>query len=256
MKNSLTFLIIALVLAGTASALNFFWYKNNVPKTTAFAVFNRTIKKGEPIKAEVLVSLPVLSSNGNLVTNLRQHYLLYSDRNIIVDSEALQDYHQGELVRRKDIGMTEPVSDYSILGPFRLLSVGNRIVTGTDEQSENFQGSGDNAVTIAITPAKENGSQKLDNNTARLMQIIENQKLRHSSSPELRIVGVVAYPTNKSEKKKEGEKPTFQLKNGEMALFVPLPGVKTIPEVLLTGKEPYIGFLVPALAVPPQSVKP
>ncbi|MDR2440393.1 MAG: hypothetical protein LBE12_13615 [Planctomycetaceae bacterium] len=253
MKNSLTFLAIAFILAGVASALNFFWYKNNVPETTAFAVFSKKINKGETIKADALRPLNVLSSNKTLVTDLNQHYLLFSDRNVIIDSESLRNYRQGELVRRRDIGMTEPISDYSILGPFRLLSVGNRIVTGMEDQSEDLQNSGDNAVTIAIRPDENDGAKKLNDNTARLMQIIENQKLRKSPSPELRIVGVVAYPTNKSEKKKEGEKPTFQLNDGEMALFVPLPGVKTIPEILLTGKEPLIGFLIPTLAVPPQA---
>ncbi|MDR0609559.1 MAG: hypothetical protein LBG58_05570 [Planctomycetaceae bacterium] len=256
MKNSLTFLVIAFVLAGAASALNFVWYKNNVPETASFAVFNRKINKGETIQANVLKPLKVLSSDKTLVSDLNQHYLLFSDRNVIIDSEALRNYQQGELVRRRDIGMTEPISDYSILGPFRLLSVGNRIITGTEDQSENLQNSGDNAVTIAIKPEENDGAQKLNDNTARLMQIIENQKLRKSSSPELRIVGVVSYPTNKSEKKKEGEKPTFQLNKGEMALFVPLPNVKTIPEILLTGKEPLIGFLVPTVAVPPQVSAP
>jgi hypothetical protein len=260
MKSSISFLVIAFILAGIAAFLNYQYIQAKVPATVYLTLLNSDIQQGDVIQESMFTNIQVVKSDYTGL--LPENYLQPQDISILVGVAAEQDYRKGTLLQRNDIGNAEPLNDYSILGPFRLLAIGEQIITGTEDQNRNVD-SNVNSVTIAVKESffggrsKEKIKQESDAaiNAIRLIQIIENQKSSSSSYSNLRIVGVVAYNLDKPlEKVSEGNannaNVNVRLEKDEVALIVPLSNVETIPEVLLTSKEPKIGFIVPTLALP------
>lgn len=238
---------IALLLAGAAAGLNMLYLASQKPSMTDYIRFARDVPQGELIRENQLEKIPLPQS----AQNYNKSFIRWEDRYSLVETYAIREFTAGELPQHIDVGAVEILEKYELLGPFRLISVGSRLAS--DDQSRGGDGS---TVTIAAKRSinKDSRREELDPKTRRLIQIIEqSQKSSRNKSDKMRIISVVSYPTTEhfeDEYAQAGENAGgLGLEENELAMIVPLSNVSMISDILLSEKNPRIGFVVPAIAV-------
>ncbi len=238
---------IALLLAGAAAGLNMLYLVSQKPSMTDYIRFVRDVPQGELIRENQLekISLPRTDQNYN------KSFIPWEDRYSLVETHAIRAFTTGELPQHVDVGAVEVLEKYELLGPFRLISVGSRLAS-----NDGGKGGDGSTVTVAAKRVmnKDSRQEELDPKTRRLIQIIEqSQKSSRNKSDKMRIISVVSYPTTEhyeDEYASTGETAGgLGLEENELALIVPLANVSMIPDILLSEKNPRIGFVVPSIAV-------
>ena len=266
MNNHLARLLLALVLAGAAAALNYLWLQDKVPKTQEFLAFKTDVAQGSLITRASLtrIALPVQEidpkDKGGL--SYREIFVPLSEYPSVVDTKAVRNFRRGEMLQHSDMGSVDLLSEYEVLGPFRLIAVGNSFARNVSPEGSRSGGSDDSSITVAAKFSVDPQTDKpaFDTQTRRLFQLIEAAKTRTSSRASasdeklLRIVAVAAYPKTDAirallQQDDAQSEPTLGLEDDELAIVVPLPNVASIPDVLLTENSPQIGFVVPAIVV-------
>ena len=267
--------IFAFCLAVAAAVLNYIWMLYKAPNMDVYVTYSENITQGYVITEEQLCPIQLPSKWDDHGANKSVYVktlVPWADRFLLVDLKAVRDIKAGELAQQSDITVVDVLPEYDVLGPFRLISVGNRFVTSMEGGSESGYSSSDSAITVAVKhdTVDKNSNSGFDDKTRRLVQIIESEKNRDSKEQEknrsVRFISVVAWPAanasifvtqnNTGPTVGSGSKITevsqavsLGLAPGELALVVPLPNLETIPEVLLRESSPQIGFVVPSTAV-------
>lgn len=219
-------LSIAVVLALLAAGLNAMWLsaEKRPAEFTALAV---DLPQGKPISDEVLTSVPVPGDSDKL----RESLIPYSSRAILFGVPASRNYIAGDVVFQRDLQAPHELSKFEVLGPFKLISVGERFKSGTD--AENAAASeGGNNVTIAV-------SANFDERTRRLLEIIDPSRRSSTIMPSQRIIAVQVIPKNEqtsADAKVDDKNFVYQT--------VSLDGIENVPRVLLEGDV--VRFVVPA----------
>jgi hypothetical protein len=132
---------------------------------------------------------------------------------------------------QRDLQAPRELSKFEVLGPFQLISVGERFKTPNPEQKDSQGSEGGNNVTIAV-------SANFDERTRRLLEIIDPSRRGTSGKQGLRIVAVQVIPKNEAPS-------TAQLDNKNVVYqTVSLDGIENVPRVLLEGDV--VRFVVPA----------
>jgi hypothetical protein len=165
------------------------------------------------------------------VDTLSQSLIPYGSRAILFGVPSSRDYTAGDMVFQRDLQAPRELTKFEILGPFQLISVGERFKSPSDEQ-QNGQGSeGGNNVTIAV-------SSKFDERTRRLLEIIDPSRRQSNTKQTARIIAVQVIP--KSEQS-AADKPDDK---NVVYQTVSLDGIENVPRVLLEGDV--VRFVVPA----------
>ena len=253
MKSNLVRFFLAFVLAVAAAVLNAVWLYQKTPALERYAVFKTDITKGtviDPSEHVDVINIPVLEKK------MPEVFLPYKNRYSLSGWVAIRDFQEGEMVQHADIKPVDSLPEYEVLGPFRLISVGSRFSRDIMEENDDmYSDENQNAVTIAV-------KRQFNEATRRLLQIIEARK-ENNDAGSLRIIAVTTFLQPEDSKSPTGQKaplvskrPTEKMKDtvdisqklgpDEIALFVPLPDVPAISQVLLAEENPQIGFVVPA----------
>ena len=124
----------------------------------------------------------------------------------------------------------QELTKFEVLGPFRLISVGERFKNPTSEQVGQVSEGGNN-VTIAV-------SANFDERTRRLLEIIDPNRRTASTKTGQRIIAVQVIPKNE-------QTPADKLSDKNVVYqTVSLDGIENVPRVLLEGDV--VRFVVPA----------
>jgi len=222
--SNLTKLIIAVGLALGAAVLNAMWL--SAEKHPATYVAAATDIGGEDaITDDMLQAIPV---PGNSET-LSQALIPYEKRAILYGRTPSRQYIPGDMFFQRDLKAPIELAQFEVLGPFRLISVGQQFTQENDKGDGQIDSSG-NTITIAV-------SANLDERTRRLLQIIDpNQDPNRDKSK--RIVAIQVVP------KDEAAKTTAPDDKNIVFQTVPLEGIANVPRVLLAGD--LIRFVIPS----------
>lgn len=277
--NNLAKLLCALVLGLAAAGLNVYWASQQNP-TEKIVVIKAALKEGQVIKADHLAFMQIPADGSDSAKTWIRH----QDRSLLVGMKSPRAYAAGDIVLQRDITAPVKLPEWSVLGPFRLISVGEQFTN----DGEGYSGSGrGNSVTVAVPE----DPTKYDDDTKRLIQIIDpgraTSKKGVSKEHLLRIVAVQVYATGgadfeadrgdtesmegtsevvegdmeagteeSGEEIEEGSDEweefdegfimdtELDLRQGEAALIVPLQNVANVPRVMLAGSR--VGFVIPA----------
>lgn len=218
-------LSIAVGLALLAAALNAMWLSAEKRPATFVAVAV-DVKEGQPFSDELLTSVPVPGDS----EKLRESLIPYASRAILYDVKASRDYTRGDVVFQRDLQAPLELSKFEVLGPFQLISVGERFKTPAGEEGNGYGGQGGNNITIAV-------SANFDQRTRRLLEIIDPSRSRTTGNTNLRIIAVQVIPKNE-------QAPDAKLEDRNVVYqTVSLDGIENVPRVLLEGDV--VRFVVP-----------
>ena len=218
-------LSIAVLIALLAAGLNAMWLSaaKRPPKFTAVSI---NLPQGQQITDDALMSVPVPGD----AEKLRQSLVPYASRAILFGVPASRDYTAGDLVFQRDLQAPQELTKFEVLGPFRLISVGERFKNPTSEQVGQVSEGGNN-VTIAV-------SANFDERTRRLLEIIDPNRRTTSTKTGQRIIAVQVIPKNE-------QTPADKLGDKNVVYqTVSLDGIENVPRVLLEGDV--VRFVVPA----------
>ncbi len=120
MNNILSF-CLALLLGLTAAGINWIWISAQAAPSE-FVAFQTAIKFGDEIKEADLIATPV---PGDLAI-LKKSFIPFENRSVLFGLKANRDYSAGDMVLHRDIQPPAESSQWQIIGPFRLISVGDQ----------------------------------------------------------------------------------------------------------------------------------
>lgn len=255
MMNNVAKLGLAVFIAIAAGILNMVFLASRAKPTEYLALGDVALRAGErfPSQDGSYKKLLLPSSNASMNKSL----VLYSDRAIVFGLAASRDFVSDDPIFFRDIA--DAVPQYETLGPFTLLSVGERL-TGTVETDRSSRG----ASVITVEPiwemkgdqfvTNEKGDRVYGEATRKLLQIVEAQRQsgERGAASHLKIVAIEPRPSVRNAKALSASaNGTASLSNSpelirqtERAIIVPVDRVATIPEVLQVGTG--IAFVVPA----------
>jgi hypothetical protein len=162
---------------------------------------------------------------------LRESLIPYSSRPILYGAKATRDYTVGDVIFQRDLQAPRDLQKFEVLGPFQLISVGERFKTPNADQKDAQVSEGGNNVTIAV-------SADFDERTRRLLEITDPSRRGNSAKQAMRIVAVQVIPKNEA-----AAAPKLSDKN-VVYQTVSLDGIENVPRVLLEGDV--VRFVVPA----------
>lgn len=219
-------LSIAVALALLAAGLNAMWL-SAAKRPPTFTAVSINVPAGQKIVDEMLTSVPVPGD----ANTLSQSLIPYGSRAILFGVPASRDYTAGDMVFQRDLQAPRELTKFEILGPFQLISVGERFKSPGDDQLNDQGSEGGNNVTIAV-------SSKFDERTRRLLEIIDPSRRRSNEKQAARIVAVQVIPKNEqtAADKVDDKNVVYQT--------VSLDGIENVPRVLLEGDV--VRFVVPA----------
>jgi hypothetical protein len=191
-----------------------------------FTAVSINLPVGQKITDEALVSVPVPGD----ADKLRESLIPYSGRAILFGTAASRNYAAGDMVFQRDLQAPRELTKFEILGPFQLISVGERFKS-PDGAVDPQASEGGNNVTIAV-------SATFDERTRRLLEIIDPSRRGNSANASQRIVAVQVIPKNELT---AADKPSDK---NVVYQTVALDGIENVPRVLLEGDV--VRFVVPA----------
>jgi len=223
--SNLTKFSLAVGLALLAALLNAMWLSSE-KKPPTFVAAKTDLPTGAEISDAMLDEVPV---PGDL-DRLRASLIPYANRAILLKMKAPRNYIRGDMFFQRDIQAPLELAAFEVLGPFRLISVGDRFKQAGSEKDEARVDPGGNNVTIAV-------GANFDERTRRLLQIIDPNR-NPNREKITRIIAVQVIP-----KEEATGLAKFDEKN-VVYQTVQLDGIANVPRVLLAGDV--IRFVVPA----------
>jgi len=162
---------------------------------------------------------------------LRASLIPYANRAILFGLKTSRDYILGDVFFQRDIQKPLEPARFEVLGPFRLISVGERFKRPDKPQGEDRLDPGGNNVTIAV-------SAIIDERTRRLLEVINPNQSANDGNRVQRIVAVQVIP-------KEQQSSAGVVDDKDVVYqTVSLQGIENVPRVLLEGDV--IRFIIPA----------
>jgi hypothetical protein len=239
MQNSLLRLAVAMVLAVAAGLGNFLFMRMRTAPTK-FVRFSKEVGLGEVIEESGMLSEIAITGD---VSELRKSLFPWEERENIVGRTATRVFEKDSLALKQDFLGKGP--EWRVLGPFKLVSVGERI--RGSEQSGFSEGNGGQTITIAAEVKIEEGREVLSPQVQELLEVLYRSD--EATNAIGKIVAVQLYPSDpkalasaggiRSEVNATG---TLPLGSNERGIIVPLKDVESIPEVLVRGVQ--VGFVV------------
>lgn len=219
-------LSLAVVLALVAAALNALWLSAE-KQPPLFVAASADLKAGDEITDAMLASVPVPGDP----EELRASLIPYANRAILLGMKAPRTYTRGDVFFQRDIQAPLELTQFEVLGPFRLISVGERFKEGGADESEGRIDPGGNNVTIAV-------SANFDERTRRLLEIVDPNRKANRDNKVAKIVAVQVIPVDQPSR--------AEATNDKNVVYqtVSLEGIENVPRVLLEGEV--IRFVVPA----------
>jgi hypothetical protein len=218
-------LSIAVGLALAAAALNAMWL-NAEKQPPTFVAASTDLTAGQEINDAMLTAVPVPGD----ADKLRASLIPYANRAILMGLKTSRAYIRGDMFFQRDIQAPLELAQFEVLGPFRLISVGERFKQAGAEVGENQTDPGGNNVTIAV-------SANFDERTRRLLEIIDPNQQANVATKARKIVAVQVIP-------KDQQGPSAAASDKDVVYqTVSLQGIENVPRVLLEGDD--IRFVVP-----------
>jgi hypothetical protein len=219
-------LSFAVFLALAAAGLNMMWLSAKQRPPT-FVAAGTDISVGKEITSDALVAVPVPGD----AEKLRESLIPYANRAILLGRKAPRDYTRGDIFFQRDIEQPLDPAKFEVLGPFRLISVGERFKQPEAGQDNGGASSAGDNVTIAV-------SASFDERTRRLLEVIDPNRRPDSAGKGTKIVAVQVIPRNES-----SSAPAVDDKD-VVYQTVSLQDIENVPSVLLAGDD--IRFVIPA----------
>jgi hypothetical protein len=223
-------LSIAVVLALVAAGLNAMWLSAEKRPST-FVAAKSEIPPGQEITDAMLMEIPVPGD----VDALRKALIPYQNRALLLGLTTTRKYVPGDMFFQRDIQEPHKDQQFEILGPFRLISVGERFKQPTTEEDKSRLDAGGNNITIAV-------SANFDERTRRLLEITsagDNPAKYGKSNGQTvsKIVAVQVVPKDEPSLAKLADEKNVVYQT------ISLDGIANVPRVLLEGEV--IRFVVP-----------
>lgn len=215
----------ATFLGIVAAGLNWIWMAG-LATPDEFVGVDSDLAAGDTIDEDDLLAVPVPGDSDDL----RKSLIPWQDRAVLFGSKATRSYAAGDVVFHRDIQTPIEDSRWDVIGPFKLISVGERFKERSDDDLEYARTDGNN-LTIAV-------DANFDDRTRRLLEVIAPIGSAESS-PESNIVAVQVLPS------RDGGRTETSANNEDVVYqTVSLEGIANVPRVLLAGDM--IRFVVPA----------
>ena len=215
---------IAGLIGVAAACLNWVWI-SGLATPDDYVAIGSDVPIGEVLDEDNLVAVPVPGDR----ERLRQSYIPWQDRAVLFGTTANREYVAGDIVLHRDIGTPTGSSEWDVIGPFKLISVGERFKERTDDELDYRRTDGNN-LTIAV-------DADFDGRTRKLLEVIRTDQ--SGDRQQAAIVAVQVLPANQSGTlvhRPESQNVVYQT--------VSLEGIANVPRVLLAGDM--IRFVVPA----------
>lgn len=216
-------LAFAGLLGLTAAGLNWFWI-SGLATPDDYVSLSSDVVKGAELSEDLLKAVPVPGKR----ETLRKSLIPWENRAILFGTQANRDYVDGDLVFHRDIQPPMENSQWDVIGPFKLISVGERFKERTGDELDYAKTDGNN-LTIAV-------AADFDARTRKLLEVIRSD---NNADSKLEIVAVQVLPSNQSSGRIEAAQP-----NEIVYQTVSLDGIANVPRVLLEGDM--IRFVIPA----------
>lgn len=223
--NHLVRLMIALFLGVTAGIGNWIYLATKT-QPLQFLCIKNALKAGQRIDEEDLGSIPVPGDRADL----RKTLIPFKNRAVVLGTKAVRDYEAGDVVFTRDLEITPDSSTLDHIGPFELISVGERFKqpAGNADQQQSARG---NSVTIAV-------DAKFSTMTSRLLEAIAiSSGAANESNYGERIIAIQVLP---STQQVASTSRLSQFTKGDSSKdvvyqTVSLEGIPNVPAVLLEG---------------------
>lgn len=222
-------LIFALFLGVVAAGANWLWVSAKATPPQ-FVSAKSSIKVGRTINEDDLVAVPVPGD----IDQLKKSLIPFKNRALLFGAKASRAYEAGDVFFQRDIVSPKNESEWDVIGPFRLISVGARF-KAPDEATAAYASDGSrNNVTIEV-------SADFDQKTKRLLEVISPNFSGKSKDKTNNIVAVQVMPSR-------GQAAATNLRASPNAVYqtVSLEGITNVPRVLLAGDM--IRFVIPGRA--------
>ncbi len=215
---------LAALLGLVAAGLNWVWL-SGLATPNEFVAVGTDISAGDPIEEEDLVAVPIPGRD----ESLRKSFVPWQNRAILLGTQAHRDYVAGDVVFHRDIQPPDEDSHWDVIGPFKLISVGERFKERSDDELDYARTDGNN-LTIAV-------DADFDGRTRKLLDVIRPD--RGGDEGQLPIVAVQVLPSAQPNGR-------LQVAEPKQVVYqtVSLDGIANVPRVLLEGDR--IRFVVPA----------
>jgi hypothetical protein len=218
-------LSLAVGLAIFAAILNAMWL--SAEKTPPlFAATTVNLKAGEVITEAALAPVPVPGD----VESLRSSLIPYANRAILLGQTTSRELVAGDVFFQRDIQTPTKAAKFEVLGPFKLISVGERFKQAGASEDDTRLDPGGNNVTIAV-------GANFDERTRRLLQIIDPNQKTARDAVTTKIVAVQVVPADQ-------QSPEITDDKNVVFQTVSLQDIENVPRVLLEGEV--IRFVIPA----------
>jgi hypothetical protein len=214
----------AALLGLAAAGLNWFWI-SGLATPDEFVAIQTDLSAGDVITEDDLLAVPI---PGNVET-LRQAFIPWRNRAVLFGAPANRDYLEGDVVLHRDLQPPAEASRWDVIGPFQLISVGERFKQQAGDEFDTARTDGNN-LTIAV-------DANFDERTRKLLEVIRTDRDTQLAQPA--IVAVQVLPANQ----RSTAAPTPASEN-VVYQTVSLDGIANVPRVLLEGDM--IRFVIPA----------
>ncbi|MEM9586238.1 MAG: hypothetical protein AAGA03_03065 [Planctomycetota bacterium] len=239
--SSVLKLVIGLLLAVVAAGINWIYLASQT-SPASYVAAKSSLRQGQTIESEDLVAVPIPGDS----SRVRKSLIPYANRSILLGTAATRDYETGDMILAQDMSVPASKQNWDVIGPFELISVGERFKQPTGSQLQATGSMQDNSVTIAVDAG-------FDEQTSRLLQAIATGIERDADTPKPEIVAVQVLPSNSRTRQirnPAGRQPTLPptsttvpLRSDVVYQTVSLDGIPNVPVVLLEGD--LIRFVVP-----------
>lgn len=245
------------VLLGVLAAAGNWLYLELQTSPTQYVAVDQAKERGDVLEEEDLVAVPV-PGDAQL---LKRTLVPFANRSILFGAKATRDFERGDMVFMRDLSQPENNDAWEVVGPFQLISVGERFTRSTSDEDRVGSNMRGNTITIAVDA--DFGPQ-----TNRLLSVIAKETASERR-PSPAIVAVQVVPTvdrrapaianpdqaaaNGLRSPRDRNLPTPGDADVESALptsivyqTVSLDGIPNVPAVLLEGD--LIRFVVPRMS--------
>ena len=223
MKN-----VIGLGFAGllglVAAGLNWLWI-SGLATPDDYVALKSDVAIGESLSEDDFISVPVPGNR----EKLRKTFVPWQNRAILFGTTAHRNYDAGDVVFHRDILAPSENSNWDVIGPFKLISVGERFKERTSDELDYTRTDGNN-LTIAV-------DANFDARTKKLLEVISTDAT--GDDEQTAIVAVQVLPSNQPGRPAQVTEP-----QNVVYQTISLDGIANVPRVLLEGNM--IRFVIPA----------
>ena len=224
---------------GSLAAIGNWLYMSLQTRPTEYVAVANNLKVGQMIDENDLLAVPVPGDP----RSLNKALIPYGSRAILLGRKASRAYIEGDVVLSRDLVADPSDAAWDVIGPFELISVGERFKQETGRETSSSSTRGD-TVTIAV-------DADFDQQTSHLLSVLAGQathaSTKASQTQASEILAVQVVPSRRS----DGGLPLssdIPIVPAAKRVYqtVSLKGITSVPAVLLEGD--FIRFVVPRSA--------